>query len=385
VAIATFVSTSIDPTRRGVEFGEALRTEVKHTVDFYLRFADDLGLACEDVRRFGARVRGQLRSRHPALVEEIEAIARGAVVDADLLTAVNARTELRCLSTSRRPRARGRGAECSHAVLLPVATAAGHLLVAQTWDFHPDLYDSRILWTLPRPSGGTLVTFTEAGILAKLGMNSSGVGCLLAFLAASADRPFGGVPGHLIARLVLERATNAAEALRTVYSQPTSASVALTIAYAGAEGEGFAAACECSAGRVGLAVPDDRGVLVRTNHFVALPVDRDLALEPDGWHGSIVRRDFMTRWLRERAGRIDGDDLDELLTSRFDAPDAVCVTRHSSSGDWLDELETLATASFDLHDLTAHFTDGARDSDSLSVRLERDEAGTLSVDGRALS
>jgi isopenicillin-N N-acyltransferase like protein len=378
MTITTYVSTSTDRTRRGIEFGEALRPQVQHTVDFYLRlFAKSGEMGREDVQRFGARVRRELMTRHPELVEEIKAIARGAATDEDLLIAVNARTELLCLSTFSRGGARDRplpgGAECSHAALLPAATADGHLLLAQTWDFHPDLYASRVLWTLPTRSGGSLVTFTEAGILAKIGMNSSGVACLLAFLASDADQPHGGVPGHLTARLVLERATNAAEALRTIYSEPTSASVALTIACAGGEGEGFAAACECSAGRVGLALPDDDGVLVRTNHFVALAVERDLALEPDGWHGSIVRRDFMRRWLRERAGRIGSDDVDELLMSRFDAPDSICVARYSSSGDWPDELETLAAGCFDLHDLSARFTDGAHGSDRVAVRLDAAE------------
>jgi isopenicillin-N N-acyltransferase like protein len=375
MTIATHVSTSNDRSRRGAEFGEALRGEVHNTVDFYLRlFAESAALTREDVRRFGARVRGGLAAKHPQLVEEIEGIARGAATDEDVLMAVNARSELLCLSTSP-PGSTGSGRaptgpECSHVALLPAATAAGHTLLAQTWDFHPDLYASRVLWTLPGDPGGTFVTFTEAGILAKIGMNSFGVACLLARLASAADRHEGGVPAHLTARLVLERATNAAQALATIYSAVTPASVALTIAGAGAPGEGFVAACECSAGRAALALPDDHGVLVRTNHFLALAVERDLAMELDGWQGSIVRKDFMTRWLRERAGRLGRDDIDELLRSRFGAPQAVCVPRHSPSGNWSDEVETLASACFDLHDLSARFTDGARGSDAVSVRLE---------------
>jgi isopenicillin-N N-acyltransferase-like protein len=372
--IAKYTSTSSDRTERGTEFGEALRPRVQHTVNFYLRlFGEAGGFTRDDVSDFGAEVRSELASRYPELVEEIDGIARGAATDADLLVAVNARTELLTQSSFSRSRGlehpRSAGRECSHAVVLPTATADGHTLLGQTWDFHPDQYEARVLWTLPTRAGGQLITFTEAGILAKIGMNSSGVGCLLAFLASEADRRTGGVPAHLTARLVLESATNAAEALRAIYSAPTSGSVALTIGYAGAKNEGFAAACECSAGRVGFKVPDERGVLVRTNHFLALDVGREPAFEPGGWHSTIVRQDFIVRWLRARVGSIRGEHLEEIMTSTFDAPDAICVARHSPSDRWADELETLATVWFDLHARAGTFSNGARSEGRVSVSL----------------
>jgi len=130
---------------RGEAFGRAMATEVQHTVAVYRRMFDERRVI----------VPGELPPH-----EEIDAIARGANTDPHVLRAVNARTELL------------NGAdECS------VQGAGG--LLAQNWDWHPDLAASTVIWIVETPTSW-FATVTEAGILAKIGLNDVGLGSLRA-------------------------------------------------------------------------------------------------------------------------------------------------------------------------------------------------------------
>ena len=103
---------------RGEAFGRAMATEVQHTVAVYRRMFAERGVTVPD-------------SLPPH--EEIDAIALGADVDPHFLRAVNARTELL------------NGAdECS------VQGAGG--LLAQNWDWHPDLSASTVIWIVETPT-----------------------------------------------------------------------------------------------------------------------------------------------------------------------------------------------------------------------------------------
>ena len=114
---------------------------------------------------------------------ELQGSANGAGVDVRELLAVNARTEL----TSGRH-------ECS-------VIGAGDVL-AQNWDWHPDLQESTVLWIV-RENGGWFATLTEAGMLAKIGMNDAGLGVCLNLLRCSTDGGLDGTPIHLLMRRTL--------------------------------------------------------------------------------------------------------------------------------------------------------------------------------------
>ena len=51
-------------------------------------------------------------------------------------------------------------------------------------------------------------TFTEAGLLAKTGLNDAGLGVTLNFLASDADGGLDGMPIHLLLRMLLEEGTD---------------------------------------------------------------------------------------------------------------------------------------------------------------------------------
>src|SRR5262249_2127817 len=109
------VSDEWDPRARGLAFGAANAEAVRNTVEVYRRLGCELSA--------GGRVRVS-DDEH----EEIFGIALGAGVDGRELLAVNARTELMA----------SRAGECS--------TVGQGGILAQNWDWHPDLADSTLVW-----------------------------------------------------------------------------------------------------------------------------------------------------------------------------------------------------------------------------------------------
>src|SRR3954451_3552940 len=145
-------SDESSPTERGEAFGRALAPQVQHTVAVYRRMFAETGAQMPDTIAIPEPYR-----------TEIEAIAKGADVDPHDLFAVNARTEILAGAD-----------ECS------VIGAGG--LLAQNWDWHPDLSDSTVVWIVEMPDGRWFATLTEAGILAKIGLNDAGLGVCLNIL-----------------------------------------------------------------------------------------------------------------------------------------------------------------------------------------------------------
>jgi isopenicillin-N N-acyltransferase-like protein len=200
------------------------------------------------------------------LMDEVDGIASGARVNVFELLAVNARTELLA-------------GGCS-------VVARGSWL-AQTWDWHPAAVP--VVWTVVF-DGGWLCTVTEAGMVAKIGLNSWGLSCGFNHLRSSVDG-VGGVPVHALARVVLS-CRSASEARAAIGG--ASASVALTVAAP----DGLFCA-EVSPGGVRFVAPEDDGWLVHTNHFLLPPArGEDAQVEPS----TLARRSQLLSRMRSGCG-----------------------------------------------------------------------------------
>jgi isopenicillin-N N-acyltransferase-like protein len=287
------VSEEPTPRLRGEAFGEAHADRVRHTVEIYRRLCD---------LSAGGRVRAS-DSEH----EELHGIATGAGVDVRDLLAVNARTEL----TSGRH-------ECS-------VIGEGDIL-AQNWDWHPDLQESTVLWIV-RENGGWFATITEAGMLAKIGMNDAGLGVCLNLLRCSEDGGLAGTPIHLLMRRTLA-CRSVPDALELLTTARVSASSAVTVAT-----PGDVATVELSPG--GANVVRDG---THTNHFLQPPPAGDDVIESES--------------SRPRLDAIRSLPLREALRSH-----PVC--QHvDESEPWEDRTATLASVIMDLGTLRMELADG---------------------------
>jgi isopenicillin-N N-acyltransferase-like protein len=311
------------PGDRGREFGAANEEAVANTLSAYRRlFVASQGLDPSAIRAAGARVRVSVAREHPELAEEIEGLAVGAGVQRDELFAANARTEL--LAGSLR-------GECSTVALRGV----GAPVLMQNWDWHPDLAASRVVWIVERADGGWFATFTEAGLLAKIGLNSDGLGLCLNILATNADGDLSGLPIHLVLRLVLDRCGSVDDVRKLLQGISIGASSCLTVMAA----DGEVGVFECRPGGPPLEPRVGPRWTAHTNHFLAeLPGTLVDTLRAD-WPDTERRLGRATATL---AGLASEANARALLRDHNDGPISVCC-HDGANPDHLERQETLAS------------------------------------------
>jgi isopenicillin-N N-acyltransferase-like protein len=344
--IARHLSVEHDPFRRGAEFGREHRDAVHRTVQAYEKlFAAVHDYGRSDIAAAGVTVSAALDRECPELASEIAGIASGADVQADLLMALNARTEV--LAGVSRP-------ECSALGALPSATDGG-TVIAQNWDWHPDVRSSLVLWTVPRADGGWFTTFTEAGILAKIGLNSHGVGVCLNILGSSADGGLDGVPIHILLRLLLQSCQSLEDADRLLRRARVTASSCFNVGWSGAEEDGASvAAFEVSPGGV-VRLEPEHGVVLHTNHFVVDPPSGRDRILPE-WPDTAARLDELKSRVAERAV-LDVPTIQELLRSHDAGPIAICC-HDSNRPTYADRQESLASIVMRLDDRSLEISEG---------------------------
>jgi isopenicillin-N N-acyltransferase like protein len=334
-AIPRFVSAPDSPAGRGQKFGAAQADLVANTVARYGElFAAGPGLTSGQVRLQGERVADMVSRFWPDLAEEIAGIAAGAGVDERELFAANARTEV--LSGTATP-------ECSLIGALPDRSATGTLVMAQNWDWHPSLAPSRVVWTITESDGRWLTTLTEAGILAKVGLNSSGLGVLLNILNCSLDAGVGGLPVHLLLRLLLQRCGDMASARQLMRDARMSASSCITVGWQH-DGQAELVSAELSPGGPAFISPTD-GILLHTNHFLPAPrAGEDTHLRD--WPNTVSRLDDLRKHVSGVAV-LSADLIYGALRSHDGHPNSVC--NHGEQAEQLSEqTATLASVVLDL-------------------------------------
>src|SRR5262249_14443828 len=287
------------------------------------------------VRRAGAAFRDATREHLPRIAAMLDAVAEGAGVGVEDVYAVNGRTELLYGTASTALH------ECTSVGVLDSRTVSGHTLLAQNWDWHPAQRPYTVLLATCDENGFGVVTPAEAGMLAKAGLNSAGVGLCVNLLGSDRDGRPGGVPYHVVLRAALE-AGCLTLALRAVCSLPRSASVNLMLGQPGGEVAGEVIDVELVPGDVGVLHPVD-GLLTHANHFLTgLPVHDTLA---DRGGSSYFRGARVARLLPP--GRIGAPDLAAVLADHLSYPHAIC--RHADARDSDDDLsETLYSIIMDL-------------------------------------
>lgn len=301
------VHRSAEPTarERGEAFGRAQAGAIQHSLAVYRRMFAETGVTAGDIRV-------------PDWAgEELAGMAAGAGVPLTALLALNARTEVLA----------GAGpSECS------VIGAGG--LLAQNWDWHPELSESTVVWVVDQGSSW-FVTLTEAGMLAKIGLNDAGLCVCLNLLRSSADGGHDGTPIHILLRQVLATCRSVDDAVALLTGAQVSASSAVTVATAG-----DVATVELSPGGANVL----RGTVgAHTNHF----------LEPP--KGARDTMDSVSTVPRLEV--IRSAPLLDALRSHDGHPNGVC--RHlDASVPWAEQVVTIASVVMNLAHLRFHVADG---------------------------
>lgn len=252
---------------RGRQYGRAADTRIKLGAGFYQGLLDARGMKWGPVMDTARVLLDRLQGVGPDQHAEILAVAEGAGMDPAEVLLINGRSEVLnagTMAASQRDR-EDLDDGCTSAAVLPERTRDGRLLHGQNWDWRQECADFTVVLVVRREDGPDVMTYVEAGGLARAGMNAIGVaitGNNLSTMDESWAKP--GVPLSIIRRLALE-ADSFPGALDAIAQTPRSISNNMTVSFAEAEGEIIN--LETTPGEVFWQVPEE-GILTHANHFV---------------------------------------------------------------------------------------------------------------------
>lgn len=321
-----------DPRERGRQYGRLAGDRIEKSLAIYMSAWSATNAAARNALLDRARAFVPvIGDRYPDLIEEVRGIAEGAGHEMEEIVALNARTELLYGAA---PAPDG----CTGVALLPELTG-GRVIIGQNWDWRPACRESAILLRVLPERGPSFLTFVEAGMLARSGMNSAGIGLCGNFLQSDFDHRQSGVPIPFVRRAILQ-----SETLPVAAGQVLRSPRAFSSNHLLAHRDGEAVDLEASPPDV-FPLFAEGGMIVHSNHFKAAAGrvrDTGLARYPD----SLFRDRRVHAVLAQRGAPLGVADVQVALRDHFGLPDAVC--RHRAARPDGTEIETVASIVMDL-------------------------------------
>ncbi len=315
------IEVSGTPFERGQQYGEQAAERILKGIEHYRLQLHSSGLKDSDLAAMIDRFAGAVENFGSQYIEEMRGIAKAVNTDLAAILLLNARTEI--LKLARR-REKGQADfiqsdGCTGVFVMPQATRDKVFIHAQNWDWKAECAETAIVLKIKRDDGPDIITFTEAGGLARTGFNAAGISISGNYLETDRDYRELGVPLAIIRRKVLEQ-DHLAMSMQAVYGTRKSASNNMMIGHA----HGIAIDFECAPDETFLVHPQN-GVLVHANHFqspVALSklLDKGVVNMPDSLY-----RDLRVRELIEpHVGNVTVDTVKTALSDTFESPWSVC-------------------------------------------------------------
>ncbi|MGZ3609006.1 MAG: C45 family autoproteolytic acyltransferase/hydrolase [Ktedonobacteraceae bacterium] len=339
--IPLVISTG-DPFTRGFHLGSSEKERVKHTITAYMGiFAQTSGLHHEAVLSHAERFMPSIAQYAPHLLDEMRGIAQGAGRDIREIVAINVRTELMYGVT--------RQLECTSIGINENASTDGHIRVAQNWDWRSTLRGTLILWALQPEEGHDVFTLTEAGMVGKIGINSSGLAMCINLLKSDTDHAGPAVPMHIILRRVLEDAHSVEEAVTLIKETDRCTSCFHMLV----DRRGALAGVEATpAGQYVLRSAS--GVLTHANHCTSPELfihDSNAREFPE----TLARGEHAQTLASKQ--KIDVHFLQSILTDHKTAPGSICLHVEPDI-PLIENYESIASIIFDLTAGTVDIAEG---------------------------
>lgn len=340
---------------RGRQYGSQAADRVRRSVAAYRDvFAHYAGWDWATVRREAVAFEAPIAAFRPAYLDEIRGIAEGAGLDPADVLAINVRTEVMFAAKARQAAGRSRAPDgCTAFAVVPAPGVGGSTLIGQNWDWLPHSSQTVVVLEARQDAGPDFVTVVEAGLLAKAGMNSSGLGLVTNALVTEADTGVPGIPYHLALRAILDCET-VSDALAALQSGERSSAANYLIAHR----DGSVVDVEASPGdfsRLYLLFPQD-GVALHSNHFLSPRFggkDVSVWVMPD----SPLRLQRIQAGLSGREGLPTLDTLRALLADHANYPSGLCC-HPDPRMDPYDQGATVASVLMDLGARQMYLADG---------------------------
>jgi isopenicillin-N N-acyltransferase-like protein len=253
------VRLSGTPYEQGRQHGAALRAQIGQNMAIYMgRFERELRLSRAETLRRAEVYAAAIAEQNPDYAAGMAGVAAGSGLSYAEVAALNVRYELFYYQFGVNAVADG----CTAFAIQPHASASGHLLIGENWDWIAGVRGA-VLQSV-EPDGLELLCFSEAGIVGgKIGLNSAGLGLAINGLTSNDDdwarlrKPF-----HVRCYEIL-RSRSLAAAAAIVSADDRSCSANFLLAQSPDQVLNIESAPQATAvsGCVG-------GCLVHANHFV---------------------------------------------------------------------------------------------------------------------
>jgi isopenicillin-N N-acyltransferase like protein len=331
---------------RGRQYGTQASARVRRSVAAYFDiFTGMAGLPRPQVHEYARSFIPAIEELNPGYLDEIRGIAAGAGVDLLDVLAINVRTEIMFSARARAASSQARGlpGECTSFAVVPPPGSGEPVLVGQNWDWLPHCSETIVVLEAEQEEGPEFVTVVEAGLLAKFGLNSAGLGIVTNALVTDDDHGAPGLPYHVLLRALHDCETVSA-ALAVLQRGCRSSSANYLLAHA----DGVALDVEAAPGdfsRIYLTFPEKR-FLFHTNHFSAtLPHTRDVSI----WAmpSSPVRLSRILSAAQAADFTGSREQLQAVLSDHADYPSSVCCHPDERMVPW-DRSATVASAIIDV-------------------------------------
>ncbi|MEQ6917703.1 C45 family peptidase [Halomonas aquatica] len=305
----------------GEAHGRAHAGLITHSLEVYDRlFQDFVGLDWTRARREAGRFLPMIERGFPAILEEMDGIARGAGLDFEDILTLNCRSEISLTQAS---------GGCSAFAL----NRDGTQWLAQNWDWRTDQLHNVVALEISGHDAPALISIGEAGMVAKIGMNEHGLGvCLNAIRSRTCGE---GLPIHIALRKILE-----SRDMESAVAVATRDRVCSPAHFLVASQESQAVGLEVQPGEPGR-LPPERGMVTHTNHLYARTVSPRVEdfPRPDS-RTRLARLDALLLERLPPRGEIDEGELFAILGDHDGEPLSIC--RHFNPEQPPEErMETL--------------------------------------------
>ncbi len=292
---------------------------------------EDTGV--EAIKRSGQAYRPFLEDWAPHLLEEVRGIAAGAGIEFEEALALQCRSELanrsrtkqaeaeQAQAKSARPAA-GRGSgpntlECTSFAVSRERSATGEVMVGQNLDLSPAFEPFGVVLCLYPKSKPAIITWTLAGTVGQVGLNSVGLARCGNFLLSPGWRV--GLPTTILWRLMLEQPS--VEGVARVVAETDSCRAKSNNFIVG-DASGTIADFEATSAMHRRLAPHD-GVILHTNHYLhldLLPVEGQTTRLPD----TKARLARLTELFGQHPGKVGSEDLQTFLRDHEGRPQCIC-------------------------------------------------------------
>ena len=336
---------------QGVQHGKILKDRIAHNLDVYFnRFERETGLTRPEVLDRARRYAKAIEHQNGDYFAGMRGVAEGSGFAPDDIAALQVRYEILYYQFGKNALSEDVDG-CTAFAVLPEASANGHLLVGQNWDWIPQVQGA-VLHTTD-PDGMETLAFTEAGIVGgKIGLNSAGIGLAINGMTSTDDdwstlaKPF-----HVRCYEIL-RARDFEAAMAVVTGESRACSTNFLIA----QTPDKVVDIEAAPDKLRL-LACERGRLTHTNNFTD-PAEIGVAEPPNPKRLFSVGRRSRLGELLGAHEKVAVSDIEDGLRDHVRFPYGIC--RHAAEG--LEPPEhhyiTVTSVIMDLTAKTLRLTDG---------------------------